>query len=306
MSTIVEHAYPRVAWRNRQKMLWNPIHKKALKNLPEERVRLRVIEALMQFGWSKNRMSTEESIGSIGDTDMRTDIICYDRQFEPMLLVECKAEHIPISEKAAEQVGRYNRNVNAPYLLLTNGISDYWYAIDSESDKVMQRDERPPFLDDSSEGMKPDFTYWKDRGFAGEKASSKLQEWIQKAYSQFWLAKDQQVQYLNFGDGPSDVDLSHYYRINAVAEDRRIAVSTLNTAFGGNRMIIILNEEDENKAVLEINLDLLDDEKKGNSGLYSKDGIRTFDLNDYWELWQLKEMSEIAEQANDIFSEYVE
>ncbi|NIT57520.1 MAG: hypothetical protein GWN00_15210, partial [Aliifodinibius sp.] len=67
MLSIAKHIYPRVVWRDREKKLWNPIHKKALKNLPEERVRLRIMEALIQRGWSKHRISTEEAIGKIGD-----------------------------------------------------------------------------------------------------------------------------------------------------------------------------------------------------------------------------------------------
>ncbi len=107
MPSVAESRYPQIVWREGEKRLWNPIHRKALKNLPEERVRLRTIEYLLDVGWSKHRISTEEAIGQIGDTSMRTDIICYTQQFVPKILVECKAEHIPISAKTAEQVARY-------------------------------------------------------------------------------------------------------------------------------------------------------------------------------------------------------
>src|SRR6056297_527926 len=103
MASIAKHIYPRIVWRDRKKKLWNPIHKKALKNLPEERVRLRIMEALIQRGWSKHRISTEEAIGKLGDTSMRTDLIWYSQQFNPKLLVECKAEYVSISAKTAKQ-----------------------------------------------------------------------------------------------------------------------------------------------------------------------------------------------------------
>ncbi|WP_138430853.1 type I restriction enzyme HsdR N-terminal domain-containing protein [Fodinibius saliphilus] len=305
MPSIVEHVYPRVVWRNREKKLWNPIHKKVLKNLPEERVRLRVIEALMKFGWSKNRISTEEAIGKIGDKAMRTDIICYDQQFEPKLLVECKAEYIPISEKTAAQVGRYNRKVKAPYLLLTNGVNDFWYAIDRKSENVESLTQTPPFITDKEKEWAVNFDHWKSRGFAGSNTSPKLKEWITTRYPGFWLSGDQNIQYLSFGEGPSDIDLSHYYQIHAITEERRIAFTTLNTAYGGNRMIIILNVEDDNKAVLEINIDLLNEEREGNSALYSKAGISTFNIGDYWNLWQQDELAEIVAQADHIFAEHL-
>jgi hypothetical protein len=306
MSSIVEHTYPQIVWRDRRKKLWNPIHKKALKNLPEERVRLRVIEQLMQAGWSKHRISTEEAIGEIGDTAMRTDIICYTQQFEPRLLVECKAEHVPISAKTAEQVGRYNQKVGAPYLLMTNGISDFWYEISDGSDRVVEREEGPDFLADDSVGTDHDFEYWQSRGFAGKKANPDLRKWIASTLPDIWLPEEQHtIQFITFGDGPSDVNLSHYYRIMPISDDRRLAITTLNTAFGGNRMIVILNVENDNKAVIEINLDLLFDDKKGNSSLYSESGIRTFDFLKYVTITELHTAEDIAEQLDQLFVEYV-
>ena len=306
MPSIVKHTYPQVVWRDRRKKLWNPIHKKALKNLPEERVRLRVIEYLVQAGWSKSRISTEEAIGEIGDTSMRTDIICYSQQFEPKLLVECKAEYVPISAKTAEQVGRYNQAVGAPYLLMTNGVSDYWYEISDDAERVVERDSGPDFLGDDPATLERDFGYWQSRGFAGDKASPELRKWIEAALPNIWLPeKDSTIQFIDFGDGPSDINLSHYYHIVSISEDRRLAITTLNTAFGGNRMIIILNIENDNKAVMEINLDLLFDEKKGNSSLYSETGIRTFDLAKYATISELDSAKAIAEQVDQLFAEHV-
>lgn len=307
MSSIAEHIFPRVVWRDREKKLWNPIHKKALKNRPEERVRLRVIEYLVQAGWSKHRISTEESIGEIADKEMRTDIICYDQQFDPKLLVECKAEHVPISEKTAEQVARYNQQVGAPYLLMTNGRSDYWYAVEEGTADQINPKDAPDFLMDEPNPPEHDFAYWCDRGFAGQKASPELRTWLTETLDELCFPKKESaMQFLAFGQGPSDVELSHYYRIEWVSQNQRLAMTTLRTAYGGNRMIIIFNEDDENKAVLEINLDLLFEDKKGNSSLYDKSGIRTFDLAKRWNLQEKSSPVDIREQVNDIFLEHVE
>ena len=129
MKSIAVYTYPQIVWREGQKRLWNPIRRKPLKNRPEERVRLRIIEHLVRSGWSKHRITTEEAVGQLADTSMRTDIICYSQRFEPKILIECKAEHIPISDQTAEQVARYNQNVNAPYLMMTNGRADFWYEV---------------------------------------------------------------------------------------------------------------------------------------------------------------------------------
>ena len=294
-----------MVWRDHTKKLWNPIQRKALKNRPEERVRLRIIESLVQGGWSKHRISTEEAIGELGDTSMRTDIICYTQQFEPRILIECKAEYVPISAKTAEQVARYNQKVGAPYLLMTNGVTDYWYAIENESEKIQELSGQPDIL----KGEQPDSEYlfddWKERGFAGGKASPDLRRWFEEMLPALWVDKDASVRFLSFSNGPSDVDLNHYYRISNVSEDRRLAITTINTAYGGNRMIIILNEEDENKAVLEINLDLLFDDKKGNASVYSREGIRTFNLSNYLDFFALSKVENIVEKVDQLLAEHV-
>lgn len=304
MSSIAKHIYPPIVWHERQKKLWNPIYKKALKNLPEERVRLRVMEALTRAGWSKHRISTEEAIGQLGDKAMRTDLICYSQQFEPKVLVECKAEHISISAKTAEQVARYNHKVGAPYLLMTNGMADFWYTIDEQSEKVKQLDQSPPFLDEVQDNPKYDFAEWKKRGFAGKKASPDLRLWLDEMLPKLWF--EGAVQYLTFSNKPSDVDLNHYYRIESVYEDRRLALTTINTAFGGNRMIVILSKKNENKAVLEINLDVLFAGKKGNSSVYSKGGIQTFDLGQVFDLPSVKRVNDLATLINKLFENHVE
>lgn len=305
--SIATHNYPRIVWRDRTKKLWNPIHKKALKNLPEERVRLRIMESLIQRGWSRHRISTEEAIGQLGDKSMRTDIICYNQQFEPRLLVECKAEYVPISAKTAEQLARYNQKVGAPYLLMTNGVADYWYAIDEELTKVRELDEGPEILN-SDPGM-PEYNLedWKERGFLGSKAVPDLRIWLEKILPTIWFPeKGHVIKFLNFSNSPSDVDLNHYYHIKGIAKQRRLALTTLQTAYGGSRMIVILNEKNENRAVLEINLDLLFASKKGNSSVYSREGIRTFDLANYLDLSVIDNVEEIFHEVDDLFAEYVE
>jgi len=273
--------------------------------MPEERVRLRIIESLIRSGWSKHRISTEEAIGELGDTAMRTDIICYNQEFEPRLLVECKAEHIPITAKTAEQVARYNHKVGAPYVLMTNGVTDYWYAIEGQAAKIKELEARPKIL--SSEIALPDYSLeeWQNRGFMGSKASPGMRKWFNNLLPAFWLDGKASIRFLSFSNSPSDVDLNHYYRLESLTKNRRLALTTINTAFGGNRMIVILNKENENQAVLEINLDVLFAGKKGNSSMYSKEGIRTFDLDKYFNIRVINKVGELAEQVDQLFVEHI-
>ncbi|MDZ7692240.1 MAG: type I restriction enzyme HsdR N-terminal domain-containing protein [Balneolaceae bacterium] len=169
MPSIADFHFPQMVWREGTKLLWNPIHKKVLKNRPEERVRLRIIEALIAAGWSKHRITTEEALKAQESPAGRTDIICYDQNFRPQILVECKAENVPISSDVAEQTARYNRTVGAPYLLMSNGITDHWYEI-SNQQSLKQLPSIPDLLKPTSQASRKRFSILETAGICRRKS----------------------------------------------------------------------------------------------------------------------------------------
>lgn len=308
MESIAHNQFPVIVWREGKKLLWNPIHRKALKNRPEERVRLRIIEYLMQAGWSKHRITTEEAIRDYSESNLRTDIICYNQQFEPQILAECKAENIPLTTKTAEQVARYNQNVQAPYLLISNGKQDYWYQIETSAGKVETLDAVPHLLPEPKI-IARDFDYWKQRGFAGSKALPELRKWLEPVLGLFQSEKERAVQYLQFKKSPSDLDLNHYYHISAF-EDQKVALSFLNTPFGGTRLIAILNKEGENKAMAEVNLELVFEDEHLNMSIYSAADIKNLDFRkekagELLEKKSPESLREISERMNELFEKHL-
>lgn len=270
MSSIAQHNFPIVRWQNAEKYLWNPIHRKVLKNRPEERVRLRIVEFLIEAGWSRYRISTEEVVEGIkADAGLRTDVICYNQEFEPRILVECKAENVSISQKTAEQIARYNRNVGAPYLLLSNGNRDFWYRIDDH--RIESLSEVPGLLQLPEEKPARGFDYWKKRGFVGEKAGPKLRRWLEGAMTCFYESNSTAT-YLQFKKKPADQDISHYYQIWRMDDDVKIALSFMDTPYGGSRIFGILNQKGVNRSVIEINLDLIFEDERPNASIYSEKG----------------------------------
>ncbi len=288
-------------------MLWNPIHRKTLKNRPEERVRLRIIEFLLEAGWSKNRISTEEAIRDYTDASLRTDIICYSRDFNPRILAECKAENIALNAKTAEQVARYNQQVNAPYVLLTNGLTDYWYRVDREKEKITGL-EKAPDLFPATEKREKDYSYWEKRGFAGKRATAGLKSWLNPLLNTYAEGESTSIQYLQFNNSPSQLVLDHYYQITPL-EHQKIALSTLSTPTGGSRLVAILNEEGKNRAVAEINLDSVFEGKPGNTTLYSAAGTLKTDLREEPAGQIFRESSpgslqEVANTLHTLFAKY--
>jgi hypothetical protein len=63
-------------------------------------------------------------------TQKRTDIVVYDKQGVPILMVECKAPEIAINEKVFDQIVRYNMALQVNYLVVTNGLNHYCCRLD--------------------------------------------------------------------------------------------------------------------------------------------------------------------------------
>ncbi len=55
----------------------------------------------------------------------RCDFVVYDRAGRPLMIVECKAPAVDISQQVFDQASRYNQQYKAPYLLITNGSKHF-------------------------------------------------------------------------------------------------------------------------------------------------------------------------------------
>lgn len=278
---IVTNQFPLIVFRDGDKYLWNPVQKKTLKNRPEERVRLRVVEYLLQAGWSKHRISAEEGISSIKKGTLRTDLICYTKDFTPFLLVECKAPSVNISNQTAEQIAVYNSSVKADFLLMTNGQFDFWYTFKDKPEPVLLNEIPKPFQSRYQPNNRS-FEYWVKRGFAGKEAATELRKWLAKTLNNILKKPESEFRYLAFKNKLYDFDLNHYYQLISV-DGARIAVAFVATAYGDSRLIAILNKDNENKAVLEINLDLLFKKESPNASLYNADGRNNLNIQDVIE-----------------------
>ncbi len=74
----------------------------------------------------------------------RCDIVVY-RDGSPWMIVECKKNEIPLTQKVCDQACRYNTVLRVPYLLLTNGEQEVIIAVDFEKGCLKQLAKIPPF-----------------------------------------------------------------------------------------------------------------------------------------------------------------
>ena len=89
---------------------------------PEEWVRQQLLHRLVeQLGYPPSRIAVEQAI-TVGEAHKRCDAVIYDNTMQPIMLIECKAETVPLTQKTLDQAIVYNRKLNVPYLLLHNGV----------------------------------------------------------------------------------------------------------------------------------------------------------------------------------------
>lgn len=109
--------------------IWAPLKNKWLVLTPEEKVRQEYIERLKNnYGYSYEQMLQEVPVAEgdeRGTGRARADIIVWassDKVLKeaPVIVVECKAENINISEKDYRQGSHYARYTKAPFFVTTN------------------------------------------------------------------------------------------------------------------------------------------------------------------------------------------
>ena len=97
---------------------------------PEEWVRQNMIQFLIAHrNFPKGLIALEKGI-KLNGMQKRFDGLVYQKNGEPILLMEYKAPSIKISQATIDQVSRYNLNFKVPYLLISNGLNHCVAKID--------------------------------------------------------------------------------------------------------------------------------------------------------------------------------
>ncbi len=114
-------------------LIYDSLRKKYVALTPEEWVRQHFVNYLTAWlGYPPGLIKIETSF-RLNSMLRRADILVHDRAGEPVLIVECKAPEVKISQEVFDQVINYNFNYGVRYLIVTNGITHYAGRIDSAS-----------------------------------------------------------------------------------------------------------------------------------------------------------------------------
>ena len=121
--------YPEPVFRfkkeNGKELIFDFIRKQWIVLNEEEWVRQNFVQYLVQeMKYPANLVAVEKEI-QLGELKKRFDILVYNKQQQPWMLIECKAGTVPLDEKVFQQVLRYHISIPAAYLIITNGHFTY-------------------------------------------------------------------------------------------------------------------------------------------------------------------------------------
>lgn len=125
--------------------VFDTVRKKYVKLTPEEWVRQHFIHYLIaEKGYPASLIGVEYAL-KYNNMQKRADILCFDQQGNPLLLVECKAASVKLDQKVFDQIARYNFSLRVPYLIVTNGMQHYCCLMDYEANSYLFIKEIPAF-----------------------------------------------------------------------------------------------------------------------------------------------------------------
>lgn len=118
---------------DKMEKIWDSLRKKEVALTPEERVRqwfigilrdnMKVPEHMMM---SEVGMKFGTGVGSIltksSRKEFRADILVYDRNLRPLMVVECKRPEVELTDAVVQQALTYNRVLDVRYITVTNGL----------------------------------------------------------------------------------------------------------------------------------------------------------------------------------------
>lgn len=131
---------------NKEWQIYDIVRKKKLLLTPEEWVRQHFVHFLLNAGYPPGLIGIEKQ-RKYGKLQKRSDILAYDRQGTPFLLVECKAAHIGLNTDTLKQLLIYNQSCKSPFIALTNGVQHHYWHLSPTTHALRPLTRLPTFPD---------------------------------------------------------------------------------------------------------------------------------------------------------------
>jgi hypothetical protein len=125
--------------------IFDIVRKKYVMLTPEEWVRQHFIHYLISAkNYPISLIAVEKKV-TVNKLTKRTDILVFNNQGNPHIIVECKAPSIKISQTSFDQIARYNLKLEANYLIVTNGLTHFYSFMDLKNETYVFMETIPEY-----------------------------------------------------------------------------------------------------------------------------------------------------------------
>jgi len=125
--------------------VFDVIRKKFVILQPEEWVRQNCVHYLITHKNIPKLLINVEKKLEVNGLTKRYDIVVFKSDGNLRLIVECKAPKIRIDQTTFDQIARYNLELKAEYLMVTNGIDHYYCQMDFENQRYVFLEDIPKY-----------------------------------------------------------------------------------------------------------------------------------------------------------------
>jgi hypothetical protein len=125
--------------------IFDGIRKKFIVLTPEEWVRQHFVWYLVhEKNYPRTLIKIEGGL-IYNRLQKRTDIVVFNRDGNPWMVVECKSPTIAVSPDTLSQASVYNATLKAEYITVTNGLAHYCAHIDWLERRTTLLDDTPSY-----------------------------------------------------------------------------------------------------------------------------------------------------------------
>ena len=116
--------------------VFDVVRKKYFKLTSEEWVRQHFVHYLNnEKNYPFGLMGVEKMI-KYNSLKTRADIVLYNTEGMPNMIVECKAPNMKITQDTFDQVARYNFKLKVKYLVVTNGLQHFCCEMNYKKNQI--------------------------------------------------------------------------------------------------------------------------------------------------------------------------
>jgi hypothetical protein len=118
---------------------------------PEEWVRQHFVHWLVdQKGYPKGLLGNEVAL-KCGDKTLRCDSILYNKEAQPLMIIEYKAPTVAVTQRVFSQISTYNLLLHVDYLLVSNGVQHYCCKMDYKKQTYVFLNDIPTYSEISNQ-----------------------------------------------------------------------------------------------------------------------------------------------------------